>query len=82
MAGHRMQFGAAVLDGKLYVVGGRNGFKTVNTVECYDPVRKSWKLMPSMATHRHGLGKQSPCTVLVCVCVQECSLLSVVQLVT
>ncbi len=40
-----------------YVVGGRDGLKTLNTVECYDPKKKTWTLMPPMATHRHGLGE-------------------------
>ncbi|NXX23909.1 KLHL5 protein, partial [Podargus strigoides] len=34
MNGRRLQFGVAVLDDKLYVVGGRDGLKTLNTVEC------------------------------------------------
>ncbi len=57
MNGRRLQFGVAVIDDKLYVVGGRDGLKTLNTVECYDPKKKLWTLMPPMATHRHGLGK-------------------------
>ena len=56
MNGRRLQFGVAVIEDKLYVVGGRDGLKTLNTVECYDPKKKSWTLMPPMATHRHGLG--------------------------
>ena len=58
MSGRRLQFGVAVLEDKLYVVGGRDGLKTLNTVECYDPKRKAWTMMPPMATHRHGLGIQ------------------------
>lgn len=57
MNGRRLQFGVAVLDDKLYVVGGRDGLKTLNTVECYNPKTKSWNVMPPMSTHRHGLGK-------------------------
>ena len=56
MNGRRLQFGVAVIDEKLFLVGGRDGLKTLNTVECYDPNKKSWSPMPSMATHRHGLG--------------------------
>ena len=56
MNGRRLQFGVAVIDNALYVVGGRDGLKTLNTVECYDPKRKTWSLLPPMATHRHGLG--------------------------
>ena len=58
MNGRRLQFGVAVIDDKLYVVGGRDGLKTLNTVECYDPKKKTWTLMPAMTTHRHGLGKE------------------------
>jgi len=57
MNGRRLQFGVAVIEDKLYVVGGRDGLKTLNTVECYDPKKKVWQPMPAMATHRHGLGE-------------------------
>lgn len=56
MSGRRLQFGVAVIEDKLYIVGGRDGLKTLNTVECFDPKKKSWNLMPPMSTHRHGLG--------------------------
>uniref|UniRef100_A0A8C5B5E7 Kelch-like family member 5 n=1 Tax=Gadus morhua TaxID=8049 RepID=A0A8C5B5E7_GADMO len=56
MSGRRLQFGVAVLDGRLHVVGGRDGLKTLNTVECYNPHSKSWSALPPMSTHRHGLG--------------------------
>lgn len=58
MSGRRLQFGVAVLDDRLYVVGGRDGLKTLNTVECYNPRSKSWSVMPPMSTHRHGLGEE------------------------
>lgn len=58
MSGRRLQFGVAVLDGRLYVVGGRDGLKTLNTVECYNPHSKTWSVMPPMSTHRHGLGER------------------------
>lgn len=57
MNGRRLQFGVAVIDNKLYVVGGRDGLKTSNMVECYNPVNKVWSTMPPMSTHRHGLGE-------------------------
>ena len=57
MGGRRLQFGVAVIDGVLFVVGGRDGLKTLNLVECYDPRKRCWTLMPPMATHRHGLGE-------------------------
>ncbi|KAL7979489.1 hypothetical protein Chor_004647 [Crotalus horridus] len=33
MSGRRLQFGVAVIDNKLYIVGGRDGLRTSNTVE-------------------------------------------------
>ena len=56
MSGRRLQFGVAVVDDKLVVVGGRDGLKTLNTVESYCPRTKRWSSVPSMTTHRHGLG--------------------------
>uniref|UniRef100_A0A6Q2XCM6 BTB domain-containing protein n=1 Tax=Esox lucius TaxID=8010 RepID=A0A6Q2XCM6_ESOLU len=56
MSGRRLQFGVCVLDQRLYVVGGRDGLKTLNTVECYNPHSNTWSVMPPMSTHRHGLG--------------------------
>ncbi|NXT01113.1 KLHL4 protein, partial [Jacana jacana] len=56
MNGRRLQFGVAVIDNKLYIVGGRDGLKTSNIVECFNPVTKVWTIMPPMSTHRHGLG--------------------------
>ena len=57
MSGRRLQFGVAVCQEKLFVVGGRDGLKTLNTVECYNPVGKSWSMLTPMGTHRHGLGE-------------------------
>jgi kelch-like protein 1/4/5 len=57
MNGRRLQFGVAVIDDKLFVIGGRDGLKTLNTVECYNPKTKTWTVLPPMSTHRHGLGK-------------------------
>ena len=57
MNGRRLQFGIAVIDGCLFVVGGRDGLKTMNTVECFDPKKKQWTSMTPMGTHRHGLGQ-------------------------
>jgi len=57
MNGRRLQFGIGVIDGLLFVVGGRDGLKTLNTVECFDARKKQWTVMPPMGTHRHGLGQ-------------------------
>ena len=32
MTGRRLQFGVAVVDGKIFVVGGRDGLNTLSTV--------------------------------------------------
>lgn len=34
------KFGVAVIDNKLYVLGGSDGLKTLNTMECSDPTGK------------------------------------------
>ena len=52
-----MQFGVAVVGERLYVVGGRDGLKTLNSVECWDLNGEvSWHTLAPMHTHRHGLG--------------------------
>lgn len=56
MSGRRLQFGLAVGDGKLLVCGGRDGLKTLNTFESWDPIEGVWNSMPPMNTPRHGLG--------------------------
>ncbi|XP_015172686.1 PREDICTED: kelch-like protein 5 isoform X2 [Polistes dominula] len=56
MWGKRLQFGAAVVDRKLIIAGGRDGLKTLNTVECLDFFPHVWYTLPPMNFHRHGLG--------------------------
>lgn len=58
MTGRRLQFGVAVLDEKLFIVGGRDGLKTLNSVECFNNKTNGWSSLPPVATHRHGLGKK------------------------
>ena len=41
---------------RLFIVGGRDGFKTLNSVECFNLNTKSWQSMPPLSTHRHGVG--------------------------
>lgn len=36
MGGRRLQFGVAALDRRLIVVGGRDGLKTLNSVEWFN----------------------------------------------
>ena len=52
----RLQFGVAVLDSRIYVVGGRNGLRTLNTVDSYDPVSNYWESAVPMCSYRHGVG--------------------------
>ena len=56
MSSRRLQFGVAVLKNHLYIVGGRDGLRTLNTVDCYNPRTKQWTVIPPMNTHRHGVG--------------------------
>lgn len=57
MPARRLQFGVAVMDDKLIIVGGRDGLKTLNTVECFDLTAMTWgSIVPPMGTPRHGLG--------------------------
>lgn len=41
---------------RLLVVGGRDGLKTLNTMECLDLETGNWTQLTTMNTHRHGLG--------------------------
>lgn len=52
----RLQFGVAVLSSHIYIVGGRNGLRTLNTVDSYDPSENSWESIPPMCSYRHGVG--------------------------
>lgn len=58
MNSRRLQFGAAVMDDKILFVGGRDGLKTLNSVESFHPKSKTWTPLAPMGTHRHGLGKK------------------------
>ncbi|XP_043281297.1 kelch-like protein 5 isoform X2 [Venturia canescens] len=55
----RVQFGAALIDKKLIVAGGRDGLKTLNTMEFLDlssGIAATWSVLPSMSINRNGLG--------------------------
>ena len=52
----RQGVGAAVLNGKIYAVGGLCGKEYLNVVERYSPQTNSWEVLPSMAFHRAFLG--------------------------
>ena len=53
-AGHT----ASVIDGKIYVIGGhfREGteFKTLSTIEIYDPATDRWTQEPDMLMGKYG----------------------------
>ena len=52
----RTRVGVAVLDNKLYALGGFDGHKRLSTVECYDPQFQLWKAVTPMNTRRSALG--------------------------
>jgi N-acetylneuraminic acid mutarotase len=49
----RCSFGVAVVDGKIYAIGGWNG-SYLNTNEMYDPATDTWTTKRSMPTARSG----------------------------
>lgn len=56
MQSQRCSAGVAVLGGKLYAVGGRDGASCLRTVECYDPHTNKWTSCASMTRRRGGVG--------------------------
>ena len=46
----------AVLDGKVFVLGGEYNRATRRNVESYDPATNQWRRWAPMLTARHGLG--------------------------
>eukprot|EP00965_Chrysotila_dentata_P182780 6035566-Pleurochrysis_carterae.AAC.2 len=53
---HREYLGAVLLDGKLYIVGGRDGHTCLSSVERFDPRTSSWAPIPPMERKRSHLG--------------------------
>ena len=51
--------GVAVLDNKMYAMGGTTGGMTLNSVECYDPVQNKWTNVTPMRIHRSGVGQST-----------------------
>ena len=49
MSAAREDAAAAVFDGKLYVMGGRDGQNELSSVEQYDQAKNEWVAMASMA---------------------------------
>lgn len=53
----RQDHSIACLDGCLYVVGGFNSHKgPLDNVECFNPIRNEWRVLPSMNAKRKALG--------------------------
>lgn len=46
-----------VIDDKFFVIGGRDGLKILNIVECYNFKIKIWIVLLLMLIYRYGLGK-------------------------
>lgn len=44
------------VNGLLYTLGGNDGSNSLNTVECYDPLKNKWSLMKSMILRRSSVG--------------------------
>jgi len=53
----RLQFAVAVVGQRVYVVGGRDGLRTLDVVQVFDVGNHSWSTIAAMNTHRHGLGQ-------------------------
>jgi N-acetylneuraminic acid mutarotase len=51
----RNGLGVAVVDGKIYAIGGYNG-TALNTNEMYDPATSTWTTKEPMPTARYGFG--------------------------
>lgn len=56
MQSQRCSAGVAVLDGKLYAVGGRDGASCLRTVECYDPHTNKWTSVAPLTRRRGSVG--------------------------
>ncbi|XP_018319698.1 kelch-like protein 18 [Agrilus planipennis] len=52
----RLAVGVAVVNRLLYAIGGYDGSKRLNTVECYHPENNEWTVVTSMHTYRSGAG--------------------------
>lgn len=55
MHSRRECHGVAVVNGKIFVVGGSDGRGALSTAECFDPESNSWEIMPPLQVRRQGL---------------------------
>jgi N-acetylneuraminic acid mutarotase len=56
MSTARCDHGVGVVDGKLYIVGGRDGTNSLSSVECFDSSTEEWSVVAPMSTPRHMHG--------------------------
>lgn len=56
MPTRRCRAGVAVVNGKIYAVGGFNGSLRVRTVDMYDPTKDVWTSVANMQARRSTLG--------------------------
>ena len=61
----RSTVGVAVLNGRLYAVGGRDGSACLNSVECYDPHTNKWTLTCPMLKRRGGKNNWRNCVAQI-----------------
>jgi kelch-like protein 19 len=52
MNNRRRGCGVATRDKMLYVVGGFDGSRTMDSVERFDPIRNAWETIPFMNSRR------------------------------
>lgn len=52
----RSNIGIAVIDDRLFVVGGYQGFTTTSEVECFDVETNEWSTICDMEISRSALG--------------------------
>ena len=52
MSWERVSHSASVITGQLYIVGGHDVQRRLNSVECLDPGSGSWQTLPPMSTQR------------------------------
>ena len=45
-----------VVNGIIYAIGGYDGSAHLNTVECFDPMTNTWRIVASMASRRSSAG--------------------------
>lgn len=51
----RSSFGAAILDNKIYAIGGNDGTLCMANSERYDPVKNAWENIASLQNRRSAL---------------------------